>query len=205
MTKVAGLLLAAGASVRMGQPKQLLRAGGQTLLARILVKALNSDLDRVVLVLGHQARMIKEAIITDLHHPKLKIIENRNYQKGISSSIIAGLSEVEDAYDHVMILLADMPHITSELINLLIHQYLASRLPLGAITLQGRRSHPVIIGRPFYDELHHLQGDVGARDLFLRYSDRVCLVEAEEDYDDIDIDTPEDFLDFKKSMERQIP
>ena len=200
--KVAGLLLAAGASTRMGQPKQLLRMGGDTLLDRILGEALGSDLDLTVLVLGHQAREIKQGLKTDLHHPKLKIIENKLYLDGISTSIIAGLSEVEDIFDHVMIILADMPLINSSLINLLLHEYLASHLQLGAIKLTGRRSHPVVIGRQFYEELHQLKGDVGARDLFLKHTHQVCLVEPEQEYDDVDIDTVEEYLEFKESLDR---
>jgi molybdenum cofactor cytidylyltransferase len=200
--RVAGLLLAAGASTRMGQPKQLLRMGEETLLDRIIAETLGSDLDLTVLVLGHQAREIKQGLSTDLHQPKLKIIENKHYLDGISTSIITGLSEVEDAFNHVMIILADMPLINSSLINLLLDQYLASRLQLGAIKLVGRRSHPVIIGRQFYDELHQLKGDVGARELFLKYAHQVCLVEPEQDYDDVDLDTIEEYLEFKESMDR---
>ena len=199
--KVAGLLLAAGASIRMGQPKQLLRVEGETLLERMLGEVLSSDLDLAVLVLGFQAREIKKNLRTHIKHPKLKIIENRSYLDGISTSIIAGLSEVEDVFDHVMVILADMPLINSSLINLLLHQYLASPLQLGSIKLIGRRSHPVIIGRQFYDELRQLKGDVGARDLFLKHADQVCLVEPEEDYDDVDIDTMEEYLEFKRSLD----
>lgn len=200
--KVAGLLLAAGASTRMGQPKQLLRVGGETLLDRILTEVLSSDLDLALLVLGSQAHEIKESLGTSLHHPKLKIIENKNYLAGISTSIITGLSEVEDVFDHVVIILADMPLINSSLINLLLHEYLASHWQLGAIKLIGRRSHPVIIGRQFYDELYRLKGDVGARDLFVKYADQVCLVEPEQDYDDVDIDTMEEYLEFKQSLDQ---
>ena len=200
--KVAGLLLAAGTSTRMGQPKQLLRVGGETLLDRILNEVLSSDLDLALLVLGSQAQEIKKSLGTALRHPKLKIIENKNYLDGISTSIITGLSEVEDVFDHVMIILADMPLINSSLINLLLHEYLASPWQLGAIKLIGRRSHPVIIGRPFYDELYRLKGDVGARDLFVKYADQVCLVEPEQDYDDVDIDTMEEYLEFKESLDQ---
>lgn len=200
--KVAGLVLAAGASTRMGQPKQLLRMGEETLLDHVLGETLGSDLDLTVLVLGHQAREIKQDLRTDLHHPKLKIIENKLYLDGISTSITTGLSEVEDVFDHVMIILADMPLINSSLINLLLHEYLASHLQLGAIKLLGRRSHPVVIGRQFYDELRQLKGDVGARDLFLKYAHQVCLVEPEQDYDDVDIDTIEEYLEFKESLDQ---
>ncbi len=201
MSKVAGLILAAGASTRMGRPKQLLPVGKVSLLDCVLGEALKSDLDIIILVLGHQAREIMEGLETDVHHPKLNIIENKNYKDGISSSIIAGLSEVEAKYDHCMVILADMPHITTNLINTLLHKYLASNFPVGAIKIRNKRSHPVIIGRGFYTELHQLKGDVGARDLFRQHVDQVCLVEPEEDYDDTDIDTPEDYVEFKKSMD----
>jgi len=184
----------------MGMPKQMLQVGGVNLLDRVLDQALNSVLDLVVLVLGSKAQEIKKSLVTDFHHPKLKVIENRNYRDGISTSIIAGLSAVEEKYDHCMVILADMPHITSNLINLLVHQYLDSRFPLAAIKAKERRSHPVIIGRPLYDELHRLKGDVGARDLFREYPDQVCLVDPQEDYDDTDIDTLKEYHEFMKSL-----
>lgn len=199
--KVAGLILAAGASTRMGRPKQLLPAGGLSLLDRVLGEALGSDLDMVILVLGYQAKEIKGSLRTDPRHLKLRIIENRNYGDGLSSSIVTGLSAVEEEFGHVMIMLADMPHITSHLINRLLYQYLESGLPLGAIKIKNRRSHPVIFGRRLYPDLHQLRGDVGARDLFLKYPGQVCLVEPEKNYDDMDIDSREDYVAFKKSFE----
>lgn len=193
MGKVAGLILAAGASTRIGRPKQLLSIGGSGLLDIVLGQTLRSDLDLVNLVLGHNAHGIKGALKTDLHHPKLKVTLNDHYRDGISTSIRSGLSEVETNYDHVMIILADMPRLTSELINLLLHQYLQSPLSLGALQTGTKRSHPVIIGRKFYPALHRLHGDVGARDLFLAYPDEVLLVEAGAGYDDRDIDTLDDY------------
>ena len=195
--KVAGIILSAGASTRMGTPKQLLPIQGGTILGRVLNEALNSDLDKVILVLGHKAKDIMEVLGPILTHPKLKVIENKHYKEGLSTSIIAGLSQVEGSHGHVMILLGDMPSITSNLINLLLRAFLASHKPLGAIKLKGKRSHPVIFSRTLYHELHALRGDVGAKGLFQKYRDRVCLVEPEESYDNRDIDTQEDYLEFK--------
>lgn len=197
--KVAGIILSAGASTRMGTAKQLLPVEGQPLLGRVLNEALDSDLDKVILVLGHKAEEIIKALGQILTHPKLKVIQNRQYKKGISTSIIAGLSQVEASHDHVMIFLGDMPSITSNLINLLLSTFLVSQKPLGAIRLKGKRSHPVIFSRTLYHELHALKGDVGAKALFQKYSDRVCLVEPEESYDNRDIDTKEDYLEFNDS------
>jgi molybdenum cofactor cytidylyltransferase len=198
--KIAGLLLAAGASTRMGRPKQLLHVQGVTLLERILNEALRSELDEINLILGHQSKEIKKALGQIILHTKLRVIENPRFRQGISSSIITGLSEVEENYDHVMILLADLPHVTSRLINLLIHRYLASLRPIGAIQVKSKRSHPVIFGRPLYNELHKLEGDMGARALFQKYGDRACLVEPDFFYDDMDIDTKEDYAELQRSL-----
>jgi len=200
---VAGIVLAAGESTRMGRPKQLLQAGGGTLLEGIINEALRSDLDEVILVLGHKYEEIRATLGQVLQHPNLKVIENRKFKKGISSSIIAGLSEVEDNHDHVMILLADMPYIDANLIDLLLRRYIDSRLPLGAIKLKAKRTHPVIFSRKLFHELHNLKGDMGARNLFEKYADQVCLVEPEGFYDDSDIDTPEDHTKYKKILERK--
>lgn len=202
--KIAGLLLAAGSSTRMGSPKQLLHVQGVTLLERILNEALKSELDKIILILGHQSKEIKKALGQIIVHKKLRVIENPRYRQGISSSITTSLSEVEDNYDHVMILLADLPHVTSRLINLLIHRYLESRLPIGAIQVKSKRSHPVIFGRPLYNELRKLQGDMGARALFQKYGDRACLVQPDFFYDDMDIDTEEDYAEFQKSLKNQV-
>lgn len=202
MNKIAGLLLAAGASTRMGKPKQMLPAGGMTLLDRVLGQALNSDLDLVVLVLGFSSQKILHHLRADRRHPKLQIIENKRFREGIGSSIIAGLSVVEKDYNHVMIILADMPHITTNLINHLLQSYFESGLPLGALKTKKRRSHPVIISRPFYSHLHELKGDTGARELFTQYPERVCVVQTDNDFVDMDIDTREDYLKFKEMLEK---
>jgi molybdenum cofactor cytidylyltransferase len=197
---VAGLVLAAGASSRMGIPKQLLPAGDTLLLERVLAQALRSELDLVVLVLGFMADEIRKSL-PGSPRSNLKIVENTDYKLGISSSILAGLSHVENDYAHVMILLGDMPYITSGVINRLVSGYLASGLPLGALKVRGKRSHPVIIGRPFFPALHRLTGDQGARDLFVSHKAQVCLVDPGKVYNDMDIDTYEDYLEFKRTLE----
>ena len=186
----------------MGRPKQLLPAGGVSLLDRIIGEALHSKLDPVVLVLGHRAQELRAALVTDLNHPKLHVRINLNYRDGISSSLLAGLLEVEQTCDHIMVLLADMPYITSDLINLLLRKYLDSGLPLGAIQMGGSRSHPVVIARSLFPALHEMQGDTGARSLFLEYRDQVCLVAPPEGYRDIDLDTPEDYQNFIEALKR---
>jgi molybdenum cofactor cytidylyltransferase len=190
---VAGLVLAAGTSRRMGEPKQLLRVGDEFLLDRILAEVLKSELDEVILVLGHRFREIREAVSRSLPNEKLRIVKNDRYREGMSTSIIAGLGAVEKDIRHVMIVLADMPNITAPLINHLLKHYLASGKSLGAIHIRGRRSHPVILGRAWFDALGKLEGDVGARELFDTFRDEVCPVDAPKGFSDLDLDTPEDY------------
>jgi molybdenum cofactor cytidylyltransferase len=195
--KVAGIVLAAGASTRMGRIKQLLPVGEETLIERVLGQILESQLDKVVLVLGHRALDIKAVIAPCFVDPRLRIIENRQYRQGISSSIAAGIREVESTHDHAMFFLADMPCIPSNLINRLLGRHLTSGMPIGAIQSEGRPAHPVIFSRELYPELKRLKGDVGARSLFSAYSGSICLIEPEGDYDSLDIDTPEDYAGFQ--------
>ena len=191
--RVAGVLLAAGASTRMGTTKQLLPFGEMTLIERVLVEALSSDLDKVVLVLGYQAAEIRKSIEPLSIQQKLSIIENQRFKQGISSSIIAGMSDVENTHDHMMILLGDMPFIQRDLINFMLRRYLQSGCSIGAIKGKEKSAHPVMFSRELYPELLILQGDAGARALFMKYNDRVCLIEPEGPYDAKDIDTPEDY------------
>ena len=200
MTITAGLLLAAGCSSRLGSPKQLLPYGRSTLLGHILRQVLNSDLDRVVLILGYQAQRIKDSLGRRGRHPKLEIVENIQYASGVSSSIVAGLQKVEAECDHVMILLADMPQVTTQLINHLLRRAARCHSPLCAVKMPHGRSHPVIIGSQFYGELHRVQGDVGARHLFLTYPDLVHLIEPLGPYEGGDIDTMADYLRIKETL-----
>ena len=199
--KIAGLILAAGSSTRMGSPKQLLDVGNRSLLEHVLKEALKSDLDLVVLVLGYKAREIRKGLEVDPKNNRIKIVENPGWNQGISSSIKAGLAEIQEKYDHCMIILGDMPCISAKAVNQLLHEYLASGLPLGAVKTEGRRSLPVVFSREFYEDLNRLEGDIGARELFSENLDRACLVEP-DGYSDVDLDTPEDYDRFTKSFNK---
>ncbi|OQY45181.1 MAG: hypothetical protein B6240_09210 [Desulfobacteraceae bacterium 4572_87] len=201
--KVAGILLAAGASTRMGALKQLLPVGGMTLVERSLRAALQSRLDRLVLVLGHGAPEIERALGGLSRDPKLTIIHNRHYPEGISTSLVAGVTEIEHSHDHGMILLADMPFIDHPIINLLMEGHLKAQLPIGAVKAGERAAHPVVFRQDLFFELKTLTGDVGARSLLKKYPDRVCLMEPEAGYDGRDIDNREDYRNFQTDLKER--
>ncbi|MFP4086741.1 MAG: NTP transferase domain-containing protein [Desulfobacteraceae bacterium] len=192
--QVAGIILAAGRSKRMGSAKQLLPFSDGILLGRVMEAALKARLSRVVLVLGYQAEAIKAALKerTDAC-PRVTVTVNPHFDRGMSSSIIAGLSVVEETHDHVMILLADMPFIGTQVINLLLERYLASDMPIGAIQVPEGTGHPVVFSRALYPELRQLEGDTGARRIVEKYSQRICLVRPTVPYNNTDIDTAADY------------
>jgi len=201
--KVAGILLAAGASTRMGGLKQLLPVAGVTLIEWALTAALESRLDRLVLVLGHRAPEIETALSGFVRNPKLTIVHNRRYREGISSSLVAGVEEIAHSHDHAMILLADMPFIDHLVINLLIAGYLKAQLPIGAIKVGKHAAHPVMFRRDLFFELKTLTGDVGARSLLKKYNDRVCLIAPGAGYDERDIDNRADYLNFQTDLKER--
>lgn len=203
--KVAGLILAAGMGTRMGRPKQLLPVpvsprGGQEekvvwtpLIRRILQEAISSRLHHVVVVLGHKGQETLDSISDLLEPDKVSVIYNREYEKGLGKSIRTGLEFLKGDYDHAMILLADMIHIDRGLIDSFLKAYLDSGAPLGAVRIEGRRSHPVIFSRRLFQELSSLEGDLGGRALFHKYSSLVFLWNAPPGLIELDIDTPEDY------------
>jgi len=201
----AGVVLAAGRSSRMGRPKMLLPLRGQTLLGRVLGAALESRLNPVVLVVGYEAERILDSLGGVKSHRKLRIVENRDFADGMSTSLVCGLREVEKECGAVMVLLGDMPFVSAGLVDHLLKRTAESGLPLGAVVVRGRRSLPVVIRRELYDEVKELTGDAGARGLFSSHPDRVCLVEPPEDYDDTDIDTPEDFERLRRAVDKTPP
>jgi len=187
----AGIILAAGISRRLGQPKQLLRFQGKFLLENILENALASRLDTVVLVLGHQAQKIVKVLGAKLDRPRLKVIVNRQYREGMSSSLRAGLREVME-FPSVMFLLGDQPWINNQLINLLLDRFRKSEKDICVPVHQDRRGNPVIFSRRFYDTLMKIEGDIGAREVIA--SNPRDLLEVEVSDPDVfsDIDTVSD-------------
>ncbi|MGC8800462.1 MAG: nucleotidyltransferase family protein [Chloroflexus aggregans] len=186
--KIVGLLLAAGQSSRMGQPKQLLLWKNRPLVAHIAHEALNSQLDGLTVVIGAAGEHV-QAALRDL---PVTIVSNPAYAAGISTSLAAGLRALPSDTTAAMILLVDQPLVTSRLINDLIAAYRATPTALALVPMyQGQRGNPVIVGAPLFAELQTLQGDTGARTVFQRYTDQIIWYQTNDPAIIIDADTPE--------------
>ena len=197
----AGIILAAGAATRFGQPKQLLRLKDKYLIEWVLDAAINSRLGRIVLVLGHAHQEILQALGKKALHSKLHIEVNPNYKKGQSASLRVGLTTVKKDFPAVMFLLGDQPMLNSAIINTLLQKFWSTDKDICIPTYRGGRKTPVIFSRRFYSQLMDIKGDIGARQLIDADPDHVLRIEIDDPLCFYDIDTPPDFENLKKLIE----
>ncbi len=190
---IYGLLLAAGTSSRMGQPKQLLNWQGQPLLRYVVRQAHASRLDGLVVVVGAAADAMRAALANE---PGLTLVENPEYASGQASSLRVGLAALPAQVEAVVVLLVDQPLISPALINQLIDAFRSTTAgnerPLAVIPrYQSQRGNPVLLSQLLFAELQTLQGDAGARGVLQRYANRIAWLDTDDPAVITDIDTPE--------------
>jgi molybdenum cofactor cytidylyltransferase len=183
--RVAGIVLAAGGSSRLGQPKQLVEFRGRPLVWHAVRVGLEAGLSPLVVVSGAAGEQIRRA----LEGQSVMLIDNPDWEAGQSSSVRLGLSQVEAGIEAAIFLLADMPLMDAELIRQVVRAHRATLAPLVAPRVAGRRANPVLFDRVTFPDLHQLTGDQGGRSLFERYEP--AWVEWSESAM-LDLDTPED-------------
>lgn len=189
---IQGIILAAGLSTRMGQPKLLIEIGGVPLIRRSVQAALDSALDRVILVLGPTDTAAREVLGPLQAHSRLRLTVNRYPAEGMSSSLRVGMGALSAQSTGVMIILADQPWLTSTVIDRLVEAFTKNTGKIVAPALLGRRTTPVVFPSSLFDDLMLQTGDVGGRYVLTQNLDKVVELDMGSYYDDTDIDTPED-------------
>lgn len=163
---VAGVVLAAGGSTRMGRPKQLLEWQGELLVHRSARVALEAGLDPVVVVTGANAAEVETA----LAGLPVQIVRNMDWQSGQGYSIATGVRSLPARTGAAIFLLVDQPLIQPSLIRALVDHHSQTLYPIIAPLADGRRGNPVLFDRLTFPDLMALEGDVGGRVLFSRFS-----------------------------------
>lgn len=186
--RIAALVLAAGASTRMGGANKLLcEVDGVAMVRRAVNAALASRCASVHVVTGHQA----DAVELALRGLDVACVRNPDHATGMASSLRAGLAALPDETDAAVVVLADMPRVSALLIDRLIAEWDPRAAPIVAPARDGRRGNPILWPRALIGEMAQVSGDVGARGLLQTHASRVRRVAWDDDAIFADVDTPE--------------
>ncbi len=185
---IAGIVLAAGTSTRMGRNKLFLELDGEAIVHRAVRRAVEAGLDPVFVVVGHQADRVHEAIET----LKCQAVFNPNYSAGVNSSLKTGIHAVsQTTAPAAVVMLADMPFVTSEMIKTLVGEYRQSTAPLVISDYDGVNAPPILYDRSLFEELAASEGEGCGKQVVKRHRDEARSV-AWPSEALADLDVPED-------------
>ncbi len=184
---IAGIVLAAGGSTRMGQKNKLiLHVNGMSIISSTVGAAVESSLDPVRVILGNDSNTVKRELI---NYP-VSFIHNNNWMEGMATSIVSGMENLDS--DGIMFILGDMPFISSKIINQLVQQFDSNKIivPFN----NGKRGNPVIFPSHLFSELKKISGDRGAKPLIQKYNEDVKEVPIQSKAIFQDIDDREELM-----------
>lgn len=185
--RVTALVLAAGASSRMGSNKLLADLGGMPMITRA-VSAIRPAVDAMTVVTGRDAPQIEAA----LGNQPVSFVHNPDYAEGLATSLRRGIESISDDTDAVLVMLGDMPRVDAAMVGKLVAAFNPAEHRSICIPVHnGQRGNPVLWGRQHLEALKSLKGDTGARQLFDQYADELVEVAMPDDAVLTDVDTPE--------------
>jgi molybdenum cofactor cytidylyltransferase len=191
---ISGIVLAAGASTRMGQPKAALPLGqmGETVLARVVRTLIEGGVPGVVVVAGAHVDAVRAAMPG--HEPRARIIEHTGWQRGQLSSLVSGLDAIDaPLLEAALVTLVDVPLVRPSTVAAVIEAWRRTRAPIVRPALGEQHGHPVIFDRSVFADLRSADLDTGAKAVFALHRDRIVNVEVDDAGAFEDIDTPEDY------------
>jgi len=187
--KVAAVVLAAGGSTRMGSPKQLLMVRGRPMLRRVSEAVCAIGLEQVVVVVGAH----RDSVMKALDGLAVTAVVNEDWFCGLSSSLRAGIGALRPEVQAALVVLADQPALTPELLSALVDRYRATGAPIVAPVHKGKRGNPVLFDRALFPELMAVEGDRGGRILLLRHEQELETIETKDPAVLMDVDSWQDY------------
>ncbi|GAC1586126.1 MAG: molybdenum cofactor cytidylyltransferase [Ktedonobacteraceae bacterium] len=198
-TTTAAILLAAGRSSRMGQGlhKLLLPLGGRSVLAHVVETVLASQAQPLVVVLGYQAEQVRTLLTpytSKLNTSKLTVIENPDYQQGMSTSLRKGVETLMSSYPAVngaLIVLGDQPLMTPHILDSMIETKQTAGKRITVARYRGKRGNPTLFDASLFPELLEMTGDEGGRKVLERHRQEIAILDMEDETPNYDVDTCE--------------
>ena len=191
---IAGILLAAGGARRFHSQKLVAPLDGVPVV-RHSALALGGCVDRLLVVVGSEAAAGARAVAD----PTAQIVENRDWELGLASSLRAGIAALAGDVDAAVVALGDQPRLDPALIGRVLTTWRTTGKPIVSASYRGVRAHPVLFARALFGELLQLDGDAGARLLIERTPERVAYVDVDTPMP-LDVDIPGD-LDLLRSCD----
>lgn len=191
--KTAAIILAAGTSKRMGEPKQLINWQGKTFLNHVIYKVSQCELSPIIIVLGAYRDKIIQTII---QNPQIKIIQNNKWTQGISTSVKIGIKNLPNNIDNVIIFLADQPQVRMDTIESLIKKASNSSADVIVPIKNNKKGNPILIKSNLFKEIDQLIGDQGFKQILNNFSQD--FIESKDDSIFFDVDFLEDLDELEK-------
>ncbi len=187
---ISAIILAAGESKRMGQPKMLLPWGDRTVIEHVVTTFLKAGVEDIVVVTGGAREQVEKA----LEQYPVRKIHNPNYPTGeMLSSIQCGIREMPEGTQAVLIGLGDQPQVQEQSVRAICDTYKATASTLIVPSFQRKRGHPWLVTRLLWNELLTLKPHQTPRDFLNNYADRIWYVNLDTPTILADMDTPEDY------------
>lgn len=187
---ISAIILAAGQSRRMGQPKMLLPWGKATVIEHVITTFLNAGIEEIVVVTGGSRELVEKATA---QYP-VRRIHNNEYASGeMLSSLQCGLRGMPDRVQATLVGLGDQPQVQESSVQDVVAGYQKSKSTLAVPSFQMRRGHPWLVARPLWDELLQMKPPESARDFLNRHAGEIHYVNVNSPSILADLDTPEDY------------
>ena len=186
---ICAIVLAAGRSSRMGVQKLLLPFGGKTVISHIVDQLLDSAVDKIFVVTGHQP----ERISGELSGRRVSIVNNADYDSGMLSSVRCGLRALPERCKAVLVAIGDQPSISTGLVDLMIQSFAAGEKKILVPCYEGKRGHPILFSTLYREEILTHYDDVGLRGLLHAHPDDVLELTVSTSCVLSDMDYPDDY------------
>jgi molybdenum cofactor cytidylyltransferase len=207
---IRAIVLAAGASSRMGQAKAALTLGrtGETLVARVIRTLLSGGAPAVVVVAGAHTDAVRtampafaEATAGKPRDARVRMIEHAGWQQGQLSSLLAGLEAIDDPQlEAALVTLVDVPLVAPATVAAVIAEWRRTRAPIVRPAHGDRHGHPVMFDRSAFQDLRDADPNVGAKAVFAKHRLRIVNVDVNDPGAFEDIDTPQQYDEVRRKM-----